>query len=180
MLSWRWNRAQPHERGGLWPSCHSAHPRGDTLFPPTTTGHPSVHGVLHIAASAGEHHISHYLEMYFVKQGLHVPLHGLKVGMGTMVCAYLYRALERDGVTFKNSDKVYEAAKYIPELSVIKQTLEKLDVPTRFSKLNISKELFEETMLNAYTVRKRYSILRLVHDLGLAEKYLPELVEQFY
>lgn len=131
-------------------------------------------------ASAGEHHISHYLEMYFVKQGLHVPLHGVKVGMGTMVCAYLYRALERDGVTFKNSDKVYEAAKYIPELSVIKQTLEKLDVPTRFSKLNISKELFEETMLNAYTVRKRYSILRLVHDLGLAEKYLPELVEQFY
>lgn len=131
-------------------------------------------------ASGGEHHISHYLEMYFVKHGLPVPLHGLKVGMGTMISAYLYRALERDNVTFKNCQRVYDSAKYIPDLSVIKQTLEKLSVPTRFSKLNITKQLFEETILNAHSVRERFTILTLVHQLGLTQKYLPELVKEFY
>ncbi len=131
-------------------------------------------------ASGAEHHISHYLEMWFVAQKKHVPLHGIKVGLGTLVSAYLYRALERDGVEFKGAEATYRAARYIPSDEALEEMLCRLGAPTRFSELPISRELFRETMLKAYTVRPRYTILTLLHELGLMEHYVPQLEENFY
>ena len=36
-------------------------------------------------ASGAEHHMSHFLEMDFLRRGERIPLHGVKVGLGTMV-----------------------------------------------------------------------------------------------
>ena len=131
-------------------------------------------------ASGAEHHISHYLEMWFVAQKMHVPLHGIKVGLGTLVTAYLYGALERDGVEFRGAEATYRAARYIPPLKTLEEMLCRLGAPTRFSELPISRELFRETMLKAYTVRPRYTVLTLLHEMGLMERYLPQLEEKFY
>lgn len=46
-------------------------------------------------ASGAEHHMSHYLEMDFLRRGKRIPLHGVKVGLGTMVSLYLYHTLPR-------------------------------------------------------------------------------------
>ena len=35
-------------------------------------------------ASGAEHHMSHFLEMDFLRRGKRIPLHGVKVGLGTM------------------------------------------------------------------------------------------------
>lgn len=131
-------------------------------------------------ASGAEHHISHYLEMWFVAQKKRVPLHGIKVGLGTLVSAYLYEALERDGVTFKGDVQTYLAAKSIPSVQNLRATLEKLGAPVRFSALGISRELFRETIARAHTVRPRYTILTLLEELGLTEHYVPQLEDAFY
>ena len=131
-------------------------------------------------ASGSEHHISHYLEMYFIKNKLHVPLHGVKVGLGTLVTSYLYSALERDNVDFKGAKETYEFAKYIPSLDFLKNTLSALKAPIKFSDLDISKDVFVETLKNAYTVRDRYTVLTLMNELKLMDKYIPELVDLFY
>ena len=39
--------------------------------------------------------MSHYLEMDFLRRGKRIPLHGVKVGLGTMVSLYLYHTLPR-------------------------------------------------------------------------------------
>ena len=131
-------------------------------------------------ASGAEHHISHYLEMWFVAQKKRVPLHGIKVGLGTLVSAYLYEALERDGVAFKGDAQTYLAAKAIPSVQELRATLEKLGAPVRFSALGISRELFRETIAKAHTVRPRYTILTLLEELGLTGRYIPQLEELFY
>ena len=131
-------------------------------------------------ASGAEHHISHYLEMWFVAQKKRVPLHGIKVGLGTLVSAYLYEALERDSVTFKGDDKTYRAAKSIPSVQELRATLQKLGAPVQFSALGISRDLFRETIAKAHTVRPRYTILTLLEELGLTERYIPELEDIFY
>lgn len=131
-------------------------------------------------ASGAEHHISHHLEMWFVAQKKRVPLHGIKVGLGTLVSAYLYEALERDGVTFRGDDKTYLAAKAIPSVPELRATLERLGAPVRFSALGISRELFRETIAKAHTVRPRYTILTLLEELGLTGRYIPQLEREFY
>ena len=131
-------------------------------------------------ASGAEHHISHYLEMWFIAQKKRIPLHGIKVGLGTLVSAYLYRALERDGVTFLGDVQAYKAAKQIPSVEKLQQILNRLGALVRFSNLGISRELFRETIRCAHKVRDRFTILTLVNELRLTERYLPELEEQFF
>lgn len=131
-------------------------------------------------ASGAEHHISHYLEMWFVAQKKRVPLHGIKVGLGTLVSACLYRALERDGVSFYGAEETYRAAKLIPSDGELRGVLQKLGAPVRFSALGISRELFRETILRAHTVRPRFTVLTLLEEHGLTRRYLAELEERFY
>ncbi len=44
-------------------------------------------------ASGAEHHMSHFLEMDFLRRGKPVPLHGIKVGLGTLVSLHLYKRI---------------------------------------------------------------------------------------
>lgn len=131
-------------------------------------------------ASGAEHHISHYLEMYFIAQKKHVPLHGIKVGLGTLVSAYLYNALKRDGVRFSGDKETYAAADFIPSPEWLEETLKRVGAPVKFSALGIDREVFRRAIRKAHTVRQRFTVLSLLEELGLTEHYLPELEERFY
>ena len=48
------------------------------------------------------------------------------------------------------------------------------------SLIKVVKETMEEMIENAYTVRDRYTILTLMHDLGLSEKVKPMILERFF
>ena len=52
--------------------------------------------------------------------------------------------------------------------------------PTRFSQIGVRRETMEEMIEKAYTVRDRYTILTLIHDLGLTEQVKLMLMEQFF
>lgn len=54
-------------------------------------------------ASGSEHHLSHYWEMMFLFQGREPVLHGIKVGVGTIITTCLYERLLESAIDFKTA-----------------------------------------------------------------------------
>lgn len=131
-------------------------------------------------ASGSEHHISHFLEMDFVRRGERVPLHGVKVAIGTLVSIELYNYLKDNQIEFNGCKQVYKLVEKLPKVEEIKQMLIKMGCPVRFSEIGVRKETAEEAFRKAYTVRDRYTVLTLINELGLTEKVLPILMEKYY
>lgn len=131
-------------------------------------------------ASGGEHHTSHWLEMDFVKKGLPVPLHGIKVGLGTLVCITLYRWIKENNVQFVNSDRVYEEVDKLPKEEEIIDILKRLNTPTKYREIGVSEELLAEMLMNAYTVRERYTILSLCKEFDIMKDAVPMLVKKYW
>jgi glycerol-1-phosphate dehydrogenase [NAD(P)+] len=131
-------------------------------------------------ASGSEHHQSHFLEMDFVRRGEKVPLHGLKVAIGTLVSLTLYNYLKDNKVAFNGSDKVYELAVKLPTVDEVQAMLVKMGCPVRFSEIGVRKETMEQAIESAYTVRDRYTVLTLAHELNLTEKIKPILMEKYF
>ncbi len=130
-------------------------------------------------ASGGEHHTSHWLEMDYVKKGLPVPLHGIKVGLGTLVCISLYRYLKEKNVQFNNCDKVYAEVDKLPKEDDIIEILKRLKTPTCYREIGVDKDLLTEMLFNAYTVRERYTVLSLCRELDVMKDAVPMLVEKY-
>ncbi len=55
-------------------------------------------------ASGSEHHISHFLEMLGLREKIPMPLHGIKVGVGTYFTAAFYLRLLAEGVEILSED----------------------------------------------------------------------------
>ncbi|MBE7067745.1 MAG: sn-glycerol-1-phosphate dehydrogenase [Clostridiales bacterium] len=131
-------------------------------------------------ASGSEHHQSHFLEMDFVRRGEKIPLHGVKVAIGTMVSITLYKFLKEEKIQFKGAEEVYKLADELPSVESIKTMLERMGCPVKFSQIGVRKETMVEMIEKAYTVRDRYTVLTLVHDLGLTERVKPLIMKEFY
>ena len=131
-------------------------------------------------ASGSEHHISHFLEMDFVRRGERVPLHGIKVAIGTLISIELYKYIKDNKISFNGAEEVYKLAERLPKVEDIREMLVQMGCPVRFSEIGVRKETMEETIEKAYTVRDRYTVLTLVHELGLTEKVKPILMEKYF
>lgn len=131
-------------------------------------------------ASGSEHHQSHFLEMDFVRRGEKIPMHGIKVAIGTLVSITLYNYLRDNKIKCKGAEEVYKLVEELPSVERIQAMLEKMGCPTRFSQIGVRKETMEEMIEKAYTVRDRYTVLTLIHDLGLTEEVKPILIERFF
>ena len=131
-------------------------------------------------ASGSEHHQSHFLEMDFVRRGEKIPMHGLKVAIGTLVSLELYNYIKEHKIVFNGAEKVYALVDELPSVESIENMLVKMGCPIRFSELGVRKETMEEMIEKAYTVRDRYTILTLIHDLGLTDAVKPILMEKYY
>ncbi len=131
-------------------------------------------------ASGAEHHMSHFLEMDFLRRGERIPLHGIKVGLGTMVSLELYHTLERRP-SFAGCEGVYEEARRLPTATWVGGILSSLGCPTRFSELGIPPETFRRMLREAYKIRDRFTILTLYNTYGLmTDGVIDELEDKFY
>lgn len=130
-------------------------------------------------ASGAEHHMSHFLEMDFLKRGEKIPLHGVKVGLGTLVSLYLYHTLQ-SRPAFEGCEKVYAEAEKLPSVEWAEGVLASLGCPTKFSGLNIPRETVRRMFFEAYKVRDRFTILTLYCTKGFMEDTAEELLERFY
>ena len=131
-------------------------------------------------ASGSEHHISHYLEMDFVRRGEKIPPHGVKVAIGTLVSIEIYNYLKKNRVRFKNADAAYKLVDELPRVEEIKTMLTKLGCPTRFSEIGVREETMRQTIRHAHTVRDRFTVLTLIHKLGLTDQIEPMIMEKYY
>lgn len=130
-------------------------------------------------ASGAEHHMSHFLEMDFLRRGERIPLHGVKVGLGTLVSLYLYKNLQHMP-RFSGCESVYREAKRLPEAERIEEILRSLDCPVRFSALGIPRETVRRMLFEAYRIRDRFTILTLYCTQGFMERMADEILERFY
>lgn len=131
-------------------------------------------------ASGSEHHQSHFLEMDFVRRGEKIPMHGLKVAIGTLVSMELYQYIKANKIAFHGAETVYRLADELPSIESIRNMLIKMGCPVRFSQIGVRRETMEEMLEKAYTVRDRYTVLTLVHDLGLTEKIKPIIMDKYF
>ena len=69
---------------------------------------------------------------------------------------------------------------FLPNSDVLTQRLKQIGCPVRFSEIGVREETMIEMLNKAYTVRDRYTILTLVHDLGLTEELVPVIMKKFY
>lgn len=131
-------------------------------------------------ASGSEHHISHFLEMDFVSRGETVPPHGVKVAIGTLISIEIYNYLKNNKIKFEHCEEVYKLCDYLPDAEYLKAMLEKIGCPVRFSEIGVRKEVMEQTIEKAYTVRDRFTVLTLAHELGLTEKLKPMIMQKYF
>ena len=131
-------------------------------------------------ASGAEHHMSHFLEMDFLARGERIPLHGIKVGLGTLVSLYLYQTL-KNRPKFNHCEKVYLEAEKLPSYEYVEELLASLHCPTRFSQIGISRKTMRNMLFEAYKIREyRYTILQLYCKNGFMDEAADELIEKFY
>lgn len=131
-------------------------------------------------ASGSEHHQSHYLEMDFASRGEHIPPHGFKVGLGTLISLELYHYLSLAYVPCPEYRKVWALADTLPKADTIRGLLAGMGCPVRFSQIGVSRAQMRRMLLCAHTVRDRYTILTLCADLGLTECLAPVLIDKYY
>ena len=130
-------------------------------------------------ASGAEHHMSHFLEMDFLRRGKRIPLHGVKVGLGTIVSLYLYETL-RSRPAFEGCERVYAEAAKLPGHTYAEEVLASLGCPTRFSQLDVEADTVRRMFLEAYKIRDRFTILTLYCTKGWMDTVADELMERFY
>ena len=99
-------------------------------------------------------------------------------------------ALMRGG--FKVTEEVHTPSDILIDLEIIRNAprlmtvdtirnmLIKTGCPVRFSERGVREETMEEMMEKACAIRDRYTILTLIHDLGLTEQVKPVLMKEFY
>lgn len=131
-------------------------------------------------ASGSEHHMSHFLEMDFVARGEAVPPHGVKVAIGSLISIAIYNYLKDAKVPFGHCEEVYDLCKYLPQEEELRSMLEEIGCPVRFSEIGVRREVMEAMLERAYTVRDRYTVLTLVHNIGLTEKLKPMIMEKYF
>lgn len=131
-------------------------------------------------ASGSEHHMSHFLEMDFVKRGEKIPMHGIKVAIGCLISIEIYNYILNNKIKFNGCEKVYEYVKELPSVESVKSMLEGMGCPTKFSEIGVRKETMEEMLEKAYTVRDRFTVLTLANKLNLTEDIKPFIMAKYY
>lgn len=123
-------------------------------------------------ASGAEHMLSHFWEMDWVERGLNPNHHGIQVGVATPVIARFFEEME---------DLLPEGVKELcPSHEEIEALLQRGGAPYRPQQINISRELFHESLLKGYMVRPRYSIMQFAKDKGRLEAIADKITADIY
>lgn len=127
-------------------------------------------------ASAGEHQISHFFDMYSGIFKQPVPTHGIKVGVAAVITSNMYlRLLESDfsALEIKHDRKMRE--KNIKEIYLKKapKILNLLDVRWEREKISQERFLEKEANLKSYIREYKYklkSVEKILDDFGFFER----------
>ena len=123
-------------------------------------------------ASGTEHMLSHYWEMDYIERGLNPIHHGIQVGVATIAVARFFEELY---VILPESTKAL-----CPDSKEIIKLLKTAGAPASPKEIGINRELFYNSLVNGYTVRPRYSVLKFAKDNGRIEEIAEKITKEFY
>jgi len=113
-------------------------------------------------ASGAEHHISHYWEMAFLREGRRQVLHGAKVGVACAIVADLYKRYAAEGRPLPGACR--EMLAELPDGDELRRLLRIAGGPADPAGLGIGPELLNEALRRAHTVRlNRHTLLRAIN-----------------
>lgn len=119
-------------------------------------------------ASGSEHHMAHYWEMDALAKGYEHPLHGESVGVAAVIMSEIYLlSAEYHSITVPHPDRIRSV---LAESGCVNDPVS----------LGISRELFRESVMNAMTVRPRYTIFHLLKEKDKLKQYADHLTSVLY
>lgn len=136
-------------------------------------------------ASGGEHHLSHYWEMAFLREGRRQILHGAKVGVATAIIAETYRALSGEGLrnrlrpaagaegreqaerAIRHAEEIERILGALPEPEEIRAKLRAVGGPSLPGDIGLVPELVQEALRHAHRLRERHTGLWLRNELAV-------------
>ncbi|MDR0287653.1 MAG: sn-glycerol-1-phosphate dehydrogenase [Clostridiales bacterium] len=123
-------------------------------------------------ASGSEHHLAHFWELDALAKNKEHPLHGNSVGAGCVVVATAYKLLK---------DKYEELADIeVPDPEYLKSIYSKIGAAASPKDLGIEKEVFRDSVRNAYRIRPRYTIFNFTKNHGYLDMLADILTDMFY
>ncbi|MCI3924707.1 sn-glycerol-1-phosphate dehydrogenase [Paenibacillus sp. TRM 82003] len=130
-------------------------------------------------ASGAEHHLSHYWEMEYLKQGKRQLLHGAKVGVACIEIRKLYANIAHNGFDSRSMrardgerqdrllrirrtwDETAASIEAIPTAQELAEKLRMVGAPVAPSELDLDPQLLERSLREAHHVRpERFTLLR--------------------
>ncbi|MDQ0206544.1 sn-glycerol-1-phosphate dehydrogenase [Alkalicoccobacillus murimartini] len=116
-------------------------------------------------ASGAEHHLSHYWEMHFLEEGHKQLYHGAKIGRSTLLIIQYYKEIVRASLRTeanKKSEQLISLIDSLPEVSEVEALLRKAGWHPE--QAPIDEELIQLSLLKAYHLRDRWTLLRYYHE----------------
>lgn len=121
-------------------------------------------------ASSTEHYFAHYWDVDAIKRGVEHPLHGISVGVGTVVACEAYDQLK---------DRLPNGLDY-PKTDHVLSLFEILKAPVSPKQIGIDRDLFRRSVIHCIDDRPKYGILHLARELGRSGELADVLTEKFY
>lgn len=122
-------------------------------------------------ASGAEHHLSHYWEMEFLRQGRRALLHGAKVGVACAEIARVYHAAgegtlpgAEPAALREHREQVRAWLRDLPGEAELRGLLRQAGGPSTLAELGIGEELFARSLREAHRVRDRRTLLRALNE----------------
>ena len=122
-------------------------------------------------ASGAEHHLSHYWEMEYLRQGRRALLHGAKVGVACAEIARVYHAAgegtlpgAEPAALREHREQVRAWLRDLPGEAELRGLLRQAGGPSTLAELGIGEELFARSLREAHRVRDRRTLLRALNE----------------
>ena len=123
-------------------------------------------------ASGAEHMLSHYWEMYYIAHKRFPEFHGIKVGIATPIICQVFELM---------ADKMpAEALEACPTRRQMEELLAVAGAPVLPADIGIERELFRESLIGAWKVRSRYSVLQVAVENERIEEIADVITERIY
>lgn len=110
--------------------------------------------------------------MDYISRGLNPIHHGIQVGVATPVICRVFEEIQ--------DDLPEGVMDWCMSHEEVEDILRKGGAPVYPADIGISKELFRESVANAYKVRPRYSVLQYAHEKGLLEDVADKITNDLY